>query len=72
MKSLFKKSLFRNMIRAPNSLDPDQVIFLGPIWVQIVYKAEDIDITNSINAIYYYLLRGSEPGCLFMWCKNVT
>ena len=27
----FQKTLFRNMIRAPNSLDPDQVpYFVGP------------------------------------------
>ena len=30
-KSLFQKTLFRNVIRLPNSLDPDQVpYFVGP------------------------------------------
>ena len=38
-----KKTLFRNAIRAPNSLDPDQVPYLvGLIWVQNVCKTEDI------------------------------
>ena len=48
-----KKTLFRNAIRAPNSLDPDQVILSGLIWVQNVCKAE-LNTANSIHAINYY------------------
>ena len=43
------------------------IILVGLIWVQNVCKAEDIiRVTISINAINYYLLRGSEPDCLFL------
>ena len=28
-KSLFQKTFFRNAIRAPNSLDPDQIPYFG-------------------------------------------
>ena len=46
------------------------IILVGLIWTQNVCKAEDIitelNVTISLNAIDYYLLRGSEPDCLFL------
>ena len=63
-----KKTLFRNAIRAPNSLDPDH--FGGPDLGSNVCKAEDIvtelNVSISINAINCYLLRGFEADCLFL------
>ena len=47
------------------------IILVGLIWVQNVCKAEDIitelNVTISINAINYHLLRGSEPDCLHVF-----
>ena len=55
------------MIRIPNSLDPDQVpYFVGPDLVKNVCKAVDIMTRVSINAINFYLRRGSEPDCLIL------
>ena len=68
-----KKTFFRNAIRAPNSLDPDQVPYfggpdLGSKCLQSRrYQAQsELNVTISINAINYYLLRGPEPDCLFL------
>ena len=70
-KSLFQKTLFRNVIRLPNSLDLDQVpYFVGPDLGQKGCQQKiswtELNVTISINAINFYLLRGSEPDCLIL------
>ena len=65
----FPKKLFSGM-RSEHHTVWILIILVGLIWVQNVCKAEDIitelNVTISINAINYYLLRGSEPDCLFL------
>ena len=66
-----KKTFFRNAIRAPNSLDSDQIPYfggsdLGSKCLQSRISCTELNVTISINAINYYLLRGPEPDCLFL------
>ena len=69
LRNHFSKKLFSGM-RSEHQTVWILIILVGLIWVQNVCKAEDIitelNVTISINAINYYLLRGSEPDCLFL------
>ena len=47
-------------MRTPNSLDPDQVpYFVGTGLGSKCLQRTELNVTISINAINYYLLRGS-------------
>ena len=51
-------------------LDPDQVpYFVGPDLGQKCLQSSrynELNVTISINAINFYLLRGTEPDCLIL------
>ena len=69
LRNHFSKKLFSGM-RSEHQTVWILIILVGLIWVQNVCKVEDIitelNVTISINAINYNLLRGSEPDCLFL------
>ena len=69
LRNHFSKKLFSGM-RSEHQTVRILIILVGLIWVQNACKVEDIitelNVTISINAINYYLLRGSEPDCLFL------